>query len=288
MRQLTSLDALFLALEDTRTFGHVSGLANYDCSTAAGGVLTGRAVKDLIGDRLHLLPPLRWRLAEVPFGMDHPYWFDDPAVDLDYHVTELVLPAPGDDAQLAEQVARLVARPLDRSRPLWEMYLVRGLAGERVAVVTKLHHAAMDGLSAAELASILLDIGPGAQDLPGSPLRRPRYEPSRLAMLGLGVVGLSSRPSVALRSLPAVLPRLDAVPTVRALPGVSTVACVSQWLARRSPTTTASGVAAPRFRAPRTRLNGRLSRHRRLAFCSLSLERVKAVKNVFGLRSTTS
>jgi diacylglycerol O-acyltransferase / wax synthase len=283
MRQLTSLDALFLALEDTRTFGHVSGLAIYDCHAAPDGVLTSRAVKELIGDRLHLLPPLRWRLAEVPFGIDYPYWFDEPEVDLDYHVTELVLPAPGDDAQLAEQVARLVARPLDRSRPLWEMYLVHGLAGKRVAVVTKLHHAAMDGVSTAEFASILFDLGPGAQDLPASPPRRPRYEPSRLSMLGLGVIGLSSRPAVALRSLPAVLPHLDAVPTVRALPGVRTVARVSRWLARRTPTTTAPGVAATRLRAPRTRLNGRLSRHRRVAFCSLSLERVKAVKNVFGV-----
>jgi hypothetical protein len=84
---------------------------------------------------------------------------------------------------LAEQLARLVARPLDRSRPLWEVYLVHGLAGKRVAVVTKLHHAAMDGMSTAELASILLDLGPGAQDLPASPPRRPRYEPSRLSML---------------------------------------------------------------------------------------------------------
>jgi diacylglycerol O-acyltransferase len=253
MRQLTSLDALFLALEDTRTFGHVSGLAIYDCSTAAGGVLTSRAVKDLIGDRLHLLPPLRWRLAEVPFGIDYPYWFDEPEVDLDYHVTELVLPAPGDDAQLAEQVARLVARPLDRSRPLWEMCLVHGLAGKRVAVVTKLHHAAMDGMSMAELASILLDLGPG-QDLPASLSRRPRYEPSRLSMLGLGVIGLSSRPARALRSLPAVLPHLDAVPTLRALPGVGTVARVSRWLARRTPTTTASGVPA-RDSAPPERVS---------------------------------
>jgi WS/DGAT/MGAT family acyltransferase len=228
-----------------------------------------------------LLPPLRWRLAEVPFGIDHPYWFDEPEVDLDYHVTELALPAPGDDAQLAEQVARLVARPLDRSRPLWEMCLVHGLAGKRVAVVTKLHHAAMDGMSTAELASILLDLGPG-QDLPASLSRRPRYEPSRLSMLGLGVIGLSSRPARALRSLPAVLPHLDAVPTLRALPGVGTVARVSRWLARRTPTT-ASGVPAPRLRAPRTRLNGRLSRHRRVAFCSLSLETVKAVKNLFGV-----
>src|SRR3954463_7140474 len=113
MRQLTSLDAQFLALETPRQTGHVAGLGIYDTSTAPDGQLTCADMKQLLADRLHLLPPLRWRLVEVPFNADYPYWVDDPDFDLDFHIRELALPAPGDEQQLAEQVARLHSRPLD-------------------------------------------------------------------------------------------------------------------------------------------------------------------------------
>ena len=95
----------------------------------------------MIAERLPLLPPLRWRLAEVPFGLDYPYWVDDADFDLDFHVRELALPPPGTDEKLAEQVARIVSRPLDRARPLWELYLIHGLEHGYVAMLTKIHHA---------------------------------------------------------------------------------------------------------------------------------------------------
>ena len=117
MRQLTSLDAQFLAIEDGRNYGHVSGLAIYDPSSAPGGVLNAASVRETVAERLHLLPPFRWRLAEVPLGLDHPYWVDDERFDLEFHVRELALPAPGSDSQLSEQVARIFARQLDRSGP---------------------------------------------------------------------------------------------------------------------------------------------------------------------------
>src|SRR3954447_24116428 len=120
MRQLTSLDAQFLALENARQAGHVGSLAILDPSTAPSGKLGCRGVRALLRERLPLLPPLRWRLAEVPLGLDYPYWIDDADFDLDFHVRELGLAAPGGDGQLAEQVARIVSRPLDRARPLWE------------------------------------------------------------------------------------------------------------------------------------------------------------------------
>src|SRR5918999_347698 len=97
MRQLTSLDAQFLALETTRQSGHVAGVAILDPSTAPGGELSCADVEDMIAERLPLLPPLRWRLAEVPLGLDYPYWIDDPEFDLHFHVRELALPPPGDD-----------------------------------------------------------------------------------------------------------------------------------------------------------------------------------------------
>lgn len=138
LRQLTSLDAQFLAIEDGRTHMHVSALGIYDPSTAASGALTREAVRDLIAERLHLLAPFRWRLVGVPLDLDHPYWFDDRDIDLDFHVRELALPAPGDEHQLAEQVERIVSRPLDRAHPLWELYVIQGLAAGRVGVLTKI------------------------------------------------------------------------------------------------------------------------------------------------------
>ena len=114
MRRLTSLDAQFLALESARITGHVGGVAILDPSTSAGGSLGCGDLKELLSERLPLLPPVRWRLAEVPLGLDHPYWVDDADFDLDFHVRELALASPGSDAQLAEQVARIFSRPLDR------------------------------------------------------------------------------------------------------------------------------------------------------------------------------
>src|SRR5215204_5304253 len=127
MRQLTSLDMQFLALESATQTGHVGGLAILDPSTAPGGDITCEDIRILLRQRLPLLPPFRWKLTEVPLGLDYPYWVDDDEFDMDYHVRELALPKPGSDAQLASQVARIFSRPLDRSRPLWELYLIHGL-----------------------------------------------------------------------------------------------------------------------------------------------------------------
>src|SRR5436305_460057 len=160
MRQLTSLDAQFLALENGRQTGHVGALAILDPSTKPRGELDVDDLRELILQRLPLLPPLRWRLAEVPLGLDYPYWVDDVDFDLEFHVRELALAPPGSDAQLGEQVARIVSRPLDRARPLWELYLIHGLESGHVAMLTKIHHALVDGMSGAEVMGLLLDLGP--------------------------------------------------------------------------------------------------------------------------------
>ena len=160
MRQLTSLDAQFLALESSNQTGHVAGLAILDPSTKPSGEFTFQDICRLMEERLPLLPPLRWRLVEVPFGLDYPYWVDDRNFDLDFHVRELALPSPGTDAKLSEQVARIFARPLDRARPLWELYLIHGLERGYVAMLTKIHHAAIDGLSGAEIMGVLFDLEP--------------------------------------------------------------------------------------------------------------------------------
>jgi diacylglycerol O-acyltransferase len=111
MRQLTSLDNQFLALENSRQSGHVAGVAVLDPSTAPGGALNAGDIEALLVQRLPMLPPLRWRLPVLPLGLDYPYWVEDDAFDLDFHVRELALPFPGSDEQLAEQVARIASRP---------------------------------------------------------------------------------------------------------------------------------------------------------------------------------
>ena len=179
MRQLTSLDAQFLALETPRQTGHVGGVAILDPSTAPGGMLDCSDMKRLLEERLPLLPPFRWRLAEVPLGLDYPYWIDDPDFDLDFHVRELALPAPGSDQQLGEQVARIFARPLDRARPLWELYVIHGLESGHVAALTKIHHALIDGMSGAEIMGLLLDLEPTGRELPPPPEQRARGEAGR-------------------------------------------------------------------------------------------------------------
>ena len=226
MRQLTSLDAQFLALETPRQSGHVAGLAILDPSARPDGKLELAAIQKLIAGRLPLLPPLRWRLAEVPLGLDYPYWVDDPEFDLDFHVRELALPAPGTDAKLATQVERIVARPLDRARPLWELYLISGLESGAIAMLTKVHHSVIDGLSGAEIMAVLFDLEPGGREVDGA-MPPPESEPGGLEMLARGIAGLPRYPLRALRSLPSALPNLDETP-FGTIPGAGTVARVAE------------------------------------------------------------
>ncbi len=285
MRQLSSIDAQFLALEDGRNHAHVSSLAIYDQSTAPGGKLTLGAVRDLISSRIHLLPPFRWRLAEVPLGIDYPYWVDDTEFDLDFHLRELALPTPGDELMLTEQVARLVSRPLDRSHPLWELYLIHGLEDNRVAVLTKFHHAAVDGASGAEILGIILDTeASGREASPPANQAEPNGMPSQISMLGRGLAGVPRQPLRALRGLPRVLPHLDQNPTLRHLPGIGTISGFSRRALRKRPRTKDGGVLEGRsLHAPRTILNQPISPHRRLALSSQSLAEVKLIKNHFGV-----
>jgi diacylglycerol O-acyltransferase / wax synthase len=268
MRQLTSLDAQFLALETPRQAGHVGGVAILDPSTAPGGTLDSSDMKRLLEERLPLLPPFRWKLAEVPLGLDYPYWVDDADFDLDFHVRELALPAPGSDEQLAEQVARIFARPLDRARPLWELYVIHGLPSGHVAALTKIHHALIDGMSGAEIMGLLLDLEASGRELPPAPEPVPETKPGDLEMLGRGLLGLPRYPLRAIRSIPRAVPNIEDTP-FGTLPGAGTIGRLT-------------GRSRPSLRAPKTSFNGRVSPHRRFAFGQLALDEVKAVKNAHG------
>ena len=264
MRQLTSVDAQFLALENRRQYGHVSGLAIVDPSTAPGGEIDLADMQYLLAERLPLLPPMRWRLAEVPLGLDYGYWVDDPEFDLDFHVRELGLAPPGDDRKLAEQVARLIARPLDRSRPLWELYLIHGLPDGRVAVLTKIHHAVVDGLSGAEILGILLDPSPEGRELPDVSTDDLDAAPGDLGMLARGLLGVPRYPLRVLQALPSTLPNLEDVAVYEAIPGAKTVGRVAGRVQRAlGGGSDAPTVGRRKLRKPHTSFNGRLSAHRR-------------------------
>src|SRR5687767_8691585 len=127
MKQLSGLDASFLYLESASQFGHVSSLSIYERPADQPDYEPFAAWRAAIERRLHLLEPLRRRLRNVPFGLDHPFWIEDPDFDLDFHVRHTAVAPPATDEKIGELVARLIARPLDRSRPLWETYVVEGL-----------------------------------------------------------------------------------------------------------------------------------------------------------------
>src|SRR5215213_7604877 len=177
MDQLTGIDTNFLLMESPRAYAHVGLVTIFD-PVRPGHSLTTDDVRTVLEQRLHLMPPLRRRLAEVPLGIDRPYWFEDPDFDLDFHARQSGLPRPGTDEQLADLVARIHSRPLDRTRPLWELYVIAGLSGGRTAQYTKIHQAAVDAITGVDLMSTLLDTEPHpgpveAAPVPWSPDRRP-------------------------------------------------------------------------------------------------------------------
>lgn len=271
MKRLSGLDAAFLALETPVSTGHVGGLSLLDVSTQPLDLARLIAVLE---PRLKLFPPLRQRLQRVPLGIDQPVWVDDTHFDIRYHIRELGLPAPGTDEQLAEQVARIHSRPLDRSRPLWEMYLFTGLEDDRAAVYTKLHHSAIDGVGGTELLMVLYDLSPEGRG--PEPLEDfvPERGPSRLSLGARGLAKLAWRPvegaklaATTLMSLPGMAPMIAPI-----VSGVLGWGENDQGVLKGAPVV-----------APPTPLNVTISQHRRFAFGSVSLDEVKMVKNTFGV-----
>jgi WS/DGAT/MGAT family acyltransferase len=155
--RLTSLDAQFLHLETPSVHMHVGGLMIFDRHSRPAGPLTVSAVRALIERRIHLVPRFRQKVVQVPFNAWRPVWADDQNFDLDFHLRHSALPAPGTRAQLAEAIQRIASRPLDRSKPLWEMYVFEGLEDGHVATFTKVHHCMIDGMSGMDIAAVLLD-----------------------------------------------------------------------------------------------------------------------------------
>ncbi|MDO5502083.1 MAG: wax ester/triacylglycerol synthase family O-acyltransferase [Actinomycetia bacterium] len=273
MRRLTGLDAAFLALETPHSTGHVGGLSIVDPSTATQELNLER-LTSVLEPRLGLVPVMRQRLVDVPFGLDQPVWIDDEYFDVEYHIREIALPKPGNDEQLAEQVARIHARPLDRAKPLWELYLITGLSGGRMAIYTKLHHAAIDGVSGVEILSILFDLTPEPREVPAQDFT-PRPAPSSLKLGSDALLKLVTRP---LQATKIVSDALLSVPSLASMarPYVEGV------LRRRDGQQDGEIINVAPTLAPATPLNGEISPHRKFSFRTVSLEDVKEIKNTFG------
>jgi WS/DGAT/MGAT family acyltransferase len=258
MEQLTGLDATFLYLETPSLHMHVSMAAIFDPKTVPGGYAFDK-LRDLVRSRLELAPIFRRRLVEVPFRLSHPYWVDDPSFDIDYHMRRGALPAPGGIRELAQFVGDVCSRQLDRTKPLWEMYIVEGLRGGNIAVVTKIHHSTIDGVSGAELLSQLFDLEADVPERrgPGEPSAVDDRLPSDLQLLAQAIRSRLTQP-VGITRL--------AWKTGRAVLDVRRV---------RS---TGTGHAALPLTTPRTSLNAAITPHRRVEFASIGLEDVKRLK----------
>lgn len=261
MERLSGLDASFLYFETPESPLQVGMVAVLDPSQAPGGYSFDKVVQ-LIESRIHLVPPFRRRLVEVPFNLHHPVWIDDPHFDIIHHVRQVALPAPGSMRELGRMAGRILTTPLDRTRPLWEMWLVEGLEQGRVALVAKVHHAAVDGASGAGLLVHLFDL-----EREASPVVPPPPKPAAPA------------PSEAELLRDAIRSQLQKPEQFIDLVGRTTTAIRNLIRRRRDPDTTPG--ATP-LSAPRTHFNAAVTARRDVAFTRVSLDDVKGVKRAFG------
>jgi diacylglycerol O-acyltransferase / wax synthase len=284
MQQLSMTDAFMLVAENERQTLQMGSLSILAPAAEGKAQLTRQVLRDLVAERIHLAPALRRKLVRVPLGLDHPYWVEDRNLDIDYHVRDLALTAPGSDRQLAEKVSQIVSQPLDHSRPLWELHLIEGLEGGRVAVLFKLHHASVDGVSAINLHETFFDRAPTGRELvPATALRGERV-PSEWAMLGRGLASLPGQPVRALRGGLRSLPYLDQLMPFRVTPGVGTASRATRRLARLlrvgGEGMVLEGESLP---VPRTMFDQAITPHRRFAFTRVPLDEAKRIKQHFGV-----
>ncbi|KDN20021.1 WS/DGAT/MGAT family O-acyltransferase [Amycolatopsis rifamycinica] len=259
MQRLSGLDASFLYLETSSQVLHVCGLLVLDGSTVPGGYSFAKLHAKL-GERVRQIPAFRRKLHNPLWNLSHPVWVEDEDFDLDHHVHRIGVPAPGDRAELAELCAHIAGQQLDRAHPLWQLYVIEGLADGRLAVLLKMHHASVDGVSGASLISYLAGLEPDGP-MPEVEEHRNAGMPSPLDLIRAGVESAVRRPAEVARLLPDLL------------------GLMPRWVGRAL---RGKGMPIP-FTAPRTSLNGTITGHRSVAFAQLDLDDVKDVKNAFGV-----
>jgi len=263
MKQLSGLDATFLNMETRNAPTHISSLMVYDQSTAPEGRVSFKGILSNIESRLHLARCFRQKLVRVPFGFDHPYWIEDADFDLEFHIRHIALPKPGDWRQLCIQVARLHARPLDLEKPLWEMFVIEGLDEVEglppgcFAVFTKIHHAAIDGVSGMEMHAAIHDLTCDGVPAPPEEPWIAESEPSLVELAIRSTINNVQQPFRFARILSEAAPPAIKVFMERA----------RELDDEDAPT-----------EVPRTRFNGKVSPHRVFEASSFSLADVKQIR----------
>ena len=255
MDRLSGLDASFLYLESNQQLMHVCGLILLDASTVPGGY-SFEGMKAELARRVRPIPMFHRKLKLVPGRIDHPVWIEDADFDIDVHVHRAALPAPGGEAELSELCGHIAGIPLDRSRPLWEMWIIEGLDSGQVAVFSKMHHASVDGVSGSNMISFLCSLEPDAPPIDLGESQVDLRVPSDLELIGRGIGANLAKPVLLARML---APTLNVVTT-------------SIERARQG-----TAMAAP-LTAPRTSFNGTITGHRSMAYVDLSLDRFKEIR----------
>ena len=261
MERLSGLDASFLYFETRTMLLHVCGLLVLDQSTMSEEYSFER-LRETLRQRVGSNPTFRRKLHSPVLNIDHPVWVDDDEFDIEHHVRRAVIPAPGGREQLADVCGDIAAQPLDRDRPLWEMWVLEGSDDGSIAVMTKMHHATVDGVSGANLVSELCSLEPDSPPIAAAlgSTATPLQRPSDARIVVDGVLRVARRP----------------VKFARLVPG--TLGALQTWVDRAR-----AGRAMPApFTAPRTSFNATITGHRSVAFARMSLADVKEVKNAFG------
>ena len=260
--RLTATDASFLAQEGPTSHMHVGAVMIFE-----GPAPGFDALADHVRARLHLVPRFRQKLAFPPLETGRPLWVDDPSFNLEYHVRDTALPAPGSEAQLRALAARVHSQALDRSKPLWELWLVHNLDGDRFAVITKTHHALVDGVAGVDLATVLFDL---TREPGGGRARRPRMDAAAHAERRAD--GCARRARGA---------RPPARGDGRAV-GAATRPCTALHETREALEGLGEVVWAGLNPAPSTPLNVEIGPHRRLVTVRQELAVLKEIKNALG------
>ena len=264
MQQLSGQDASFVYMETPSTPMHIGSVGIYDPSTAPGGFVRFKDILAFIESRLGGARSFRQRLVRVPLDLDHPYWIEDPDFDIEYHVRHIALPAPGDWRQLCIQVARLHSRPMDLSKPLWEFVIVEGLDNIEglpkgsFALVAKVHHAAIDGMSGVEMSAAIHDLSPDKANRFAEGGWKPEPKPGLGELLISGYFNALRQPMKYMETV------------ARTVPGLARLA---NEIGRGD--LSIAGARTP----PKTRFNGPVSSHRVFDAASLPLAGVRAIKD---------
>lgn len=259
--RLTSVDASFLSNESAASHMHIGAVLTFDGIPPSYAELLAH-----IDSRLHLIPRYRQKLAVPPAETGRPFWVDDPHFNLEYHVRATALPKPGGEQELRRLTARIYSQQLDKSKPLWELWLIQGLRRKRFALVSKTHHAVVDGIAGVDIATVLFDLDPNVVQQPPQEQWTPKPEPSGLELAARGVEGLAKTPLRIARRVQTAIsdPGSSLAQAREAAEGVGDVA----W--------------ALANRAPEVPFNTKIGSHRRFVWVRGDLDQFRLIKRTFG------